>query len=39
MTIKDAIKNFFLGNPKKVIHVPLDPESIQDNHQVKALAY
>jgi len=39
MTIKDAIKNFFLGNPKRIVHVNIDPNSIQDSHQVKALAY
>jgi len=33
--IKDAI----LGKQKKIIHVPISPESIQDNHQVKALSY
>ena len=39
MTIKEAIKNFFLGNPKKIVHVPIDPDSVKDSHQVKALAY
>ncbi|MEA3248156.1 MAG: hypothetical protein U9Q73_00445 [Nanoarchaeota archaeon] len=39
MEITNSVKNFFLGNPKKVIHVPLNSDSVQDNHQVKALAY
>jgi len=39
MTIKEAIKNFFLGNPKKIVHVNIDPDSVKDSHQVKALAY
>ena len=39
MTIKDVIKNFFLGKQKKVVHVPLDPDSVKENHQIKALAY
>lgn len=39
MGFTDSVKNFFLGNPKKIVHVPLDPESIQDNHQLKSLAY
>jgi len=39
MGVGDSIKNFFLGNPKRIVHVPLSPESIQDNHQVKALAF
>ena len=39
MTFKEKLKKLILGNPKKVIHVPLDPASVQDNHTIKALAY
>lgn len=39
MTIRNALKNLFLGNPKKIVHVNIDPDSIQESHQVKALAY
>jgi len=39
MTIKDKIKNFFLGNPKKIVHVNINPDSIQESDKVKALAY
>jgi len=36
MTIKEAIKNFLLGNPKKTVHIPIDPDSVKDNHQIKS---
>ena len=39
MGLGDAVKNFILGNPKKIIHVPINPESVQDSTQIKALAY
>jgi len=39
MTILEKLGNIFSGKTKKIIHVPIDPASVQDNHQVKALAY
>lgn len=35
----DNILNFIFGKQKRIIKVPISPESINDNTQVKALAY
>lgn len=39
MGFTDALKNFFLGNPKKIVHVPLNPDSVTDNTQVRAMSF
>jgi hypothetical protein len=38
MSVFDTVRRILFGKPK-VIQVPLDPESIKINHQVKALTY
>ena len=37
--VLDKIKAVVLGNPKKMVHIPINPDSVQDNPQIKALAY
>ncbi len=39
MTLGEKLKKLILGNPTKIVHVPISPESVQDSTQVKALAY
>ena len=39
MGFGEVIKNFFFGTPKRVVHIPISPESVKDNHQIKALAF
>jgi len=39
MGLAEKLKKIILGNPKKVVHVQIDPNSVEDNHQVKAIAY
>lgn len=38
-TLREKLKDMILGTQKKIIHVPISPESIEDSHQVKAIAY
>jgi len=38
MGVGDSIK-IYSGKSKKIIHVPINPESVQDSTQIKALAY
>ncbi len=39
MGLGEVIKNFFLGNPKRIVHIPINPDSVKDSHQIKALAF
>jgi len=39
MKIKEVIKKFLFGNPKKIVNVTLNPDSVSNDTQVRAMSF